>query len=284
MTARLPLLSLLSLLLAATGVLAQTPGPACAPAATVTEDKAPAGPAAAVQDQAQGLVGMFLAGSSDVSDRLAKLVETQYPQLSQELIQFLLTEQPDLLTTVMPALNPLIRTEYPDVPRTIMQAIGKDEKLKLRVSQLVNEQYPGFVEDLAKLPPGPERRAQAADLVTQKYPDLYGAVLEVIQREFPDTLKEVQLRLAERYPRLLGDIAKLVARTFPRLTAKALNFVVHHYPQLLPQLISILYSSPAAEIAPAAPAATPPAAEAAPAAAPAPNPAPAPVATPPANP
>lgn len=210
------------------------------------------------------LIGIFLGASNEQYQRLAAVVDAEYPTLSEEVVRFLFAQQPDLLTGLMPALGPLMQTDYPEIPRIIGKAIGGNDRLKVRVSQLVTEQYPGFLTDLAKIPHGPGQRAAATRLLTGKYPDLYGNIVDLLCKEFPEVLTQVKEQVIARYPTILGDLARLVARTFPRLTAKTINFVVHRYPALLPQIIAIIYPKPAGDTAPAADAPAPVAPEAAP--------------------
>lgn len=237
--------------------------PAGAASSPSAKDAQPAAPV-------DSLIGVFLGASNEQYQRLAEVVDAQYPTLSEEVVRFLFTQQPDLLTGLMPALGPLMQTDYPEIPRIIAKAIGGNDRLKVRVSQLVTEQYPDFLADLAKIPHGPGQRAAATRLLTGKYPDLYGNIVDLLCREFPEVLTQVKEQVIARYPSLLGDLARLVARTFPRLTAKTINFVVHRYPELLPQIIAILYPKPAGETGPAADAPAPAAPEAAPGTEPAP--------------
>jgi hypothetical protein len=216
------------------------------------------------------LIGLFVKANPTQFQRVADLINQQYPKLSEEVVHFLFTQEPDLLTALMPALAPLMQTQYPDIPAIIGQAIGSNDRLKQRVSQLVNEQYSDFLVDLAKIPHNADRRAAARALIARKFPDLYGAILDLLRKEFPDTLDQVRGQVLQRYPQILGDLARTIARTFPRLTAKTVNFVIHKYPALLPQIMGILYGSPAeeAEAAPGAATAAPAAGPAGPAAAP----------------
>ncbi len=240
-------------------------GPAC--------DIAPATSTADLQrrsaEQSEQLIGLFVQATSAQYERLNALLEEKYPAISDEVTLFLFTEQPDLLTGIMPALPELMATDYPEIPAIINQTIGGNDQLKLRVHQLVSEQYADFVTDLAALPRGPERRNAASELIARKYPDLYADIMDLIRKEFPDTLNEVRNKVIARYPKMLGELARLTARTFPRLTAKTVNFVVNRYPELLPQIIAILYAPPAptepsappATSAPETPPAPPPAAK-----------------------
>jgi hypothetical protein len=212
----------------------------------------------------EGIVQLFLGVTSEQYDRLAALVQEKYPELTQELVKFLFAEQPDLLSGLMSGLAPRLGSDYPEIPRIIMQVVRADDRLQARVSQLVTEEYPGFLADLAQIPRGPDRKAKSAQLLNDKYPDLYAAVIDLLRVEFPDTLNQVRDKVLACYPGIMADLARLTAKTFPRLTAKALNFVVHRYPQLLPQIIAVLYGTgtpaPGAGSSPAPPAAevTPP--------------------------
>lgn len=192
----------------------------------------------------ESIVSLFLQGSTSQYKQLSELIKTKYPRLSEELVEFLITEEPNLLAGILPALTPVIKEEYPAVPAIIHQVIGQNDQLKLRVSQLVNEKYAGFLVDLAAIPAGPQRSEQAAQMISSKYADLLTDMMDLLQREFPETLNQARDQVQERYPKIIGDCARLTARRFPRLTAKVLNFVVNHYPQLLPELITILYSNP----------------------------------------
>ena len=289
------------------------PGPSLAPTSPGSETPAPAPVSPVVSAtanadlqrysmrQAEGLIGVFVKGTNAQYERLTELLATKYPTLSDEVTRFLFTEQPDLLTGIMPALTPLMQTDYPDIPAIINQAIGGNDRLKVRVGQLVTEQYADFVTDLAQIPRGPGGKAAASELLARKYPDLYGDLMDLLRKEFPDTLSEVRSKVIARYPKILGDLARLTARTFPRLTAKTVNFIVHRYPALLPQIITILYATPAATAGPTTPPAagtapvpppregadatvTPPAPAEPPAADPAPPPAPASTEPPPPEP
>ncbi|HUU58065.1 MAG TPA: hypothetical protein VMZ50_00865, partial [Phycisphaerae bacterium] len=60
---------------------AATPAPAPEPEAT---------PASA--SPADGLVGVFLAGTAEQFDKLSELLRTQYPTLTDELVKFLFAE------------------------------------------------------------------------------------------------------------------------------------------------------------------------------------------------
>lgn len=225
-----------------------------AAAALAQEPEAPA-PADTPPAQAQAvarvesLVSGFLHGSTSQYQQLSKLIKTKYPHLAQELVQFITTEEPNLLAELLPLLTPMIKEKYPEVPAIISQVIGQNDQLNLRVSQLVNDKYASFLADLAALPGGPQHGEQAAQMVSSKYTDLLTDLMDLLHRDFPETLNQVRDRVQARYSKIIGDCAGLTARKFPHLTAKALNFVVNHYPQLLPELIAILYSNPPAPTA-----------------------------------
>ncbi len=237
---------------------ASAPAPE-APATTAAP--APVAKDAQASVPVDSLIGIFLGASNEQYQRLAAVVDAEYPTLSEEVVRFLFTQQPDLLTGLMPVFGQLMQTDYPEIPRIIGKAIGGNDRLKIRVSQLVTEQYSDFLADLAKIPHGPGQRAAATQLLTGKYPDLYGAIIDLLCKEFPEVLIQVKEQVIARYPSILGDLARLVARTFPRLTAKTVNFVVHRYPALLPQIIAILYPKPAGETGPATDASPPAGAE-----------------------
>jgi hypothetical protein len=277
---------------AAPGLSLAPSGAACStPTPSAAADSAPVLPAPAEalsRPDSDDLIGLFVKGNAAQYQRVADLINTQYPQLSADVVRFLFAQEPDLLTALMPALTPLMQTDYPEIPAIIGKAIGSNDRLKQRVSQLVNDQYSDFLTDLAKIPHGPGYRAAARELIARKFPDLYGAILDLLRQEFPDTLDSVRDQIIKRYPQILGDLARTIAHTFPRLTAQTLNFVIHKYPALLPQIMAILYANPAEEAA-AAPDATNPAPASgaagaatpavSPAAAPGPAPAPAPAPT-----
>ena len=224
---------------------AATPAPAPEPEAT----PAPASPA-------DGLVGVFLAGTAEQFDKLSELLRTQYPTLTDELVKFLFTEQPDLLTKLMPALAPTLARDYPEVPQIIGRVIARHDQLKLRVSEVIQEDYPTFETDLQQIPPGPTRHQQVAEMVDRKYPQLMGSLVDLLRQEFPTVLSEAWGQIEERYPNLIRDMALFTVRTFPSLTGKVINYVVHHYPQLLPQILGIL-NAPPAETPPPPPPAPP---------------------------
>ncbi len=220
--------------------------PAAAPLGPAQAGTTP--PAAPTQTQAanspvENVVGLFLGVTTEQYDRLAALVEEKYPDLTQELVKFLFAEQPDLLSGLMSGLAPRLSHDYPEIPKIIMQMVRADDRLQVRVSQLVTEEYPGFLADLAKIRHGSDRKAEAAQLLNDKYPDLYAALIDLLRVEFPETLNQIRDKVLACYPGIMADLARLTAKTFPRLTAKALNFVVHRYPQLLPQIIAVLYGS-----------------------------------------
>ena len=205
-------------------------------------------------EQVQSLAGRFIEGSLEQYQQLSQLINAKYPDLCDELVKFLFQEQPDLLSGILPALGPLIQENYPEIGPIVSEVVGANDLLKLRVSELVTSQYPGFLGALAALPPGLERTQQAAALVGEQYPTLVTALIELLRTEFPQVLRQVQDRILERYPQILGDVARLLARTYPQLAAKVIGFLIQHYPRLLPEVIAILYGTPPPAAAPASPA------------------------------
>lgn len=212
--------------------------------------------APATTGPADDLVGRLLSGTAEQMDQLTDLLSRQYPTLTDELVKFLFAEQPDLLTKLMPAIRPTLDRDYPEVPKIIGRVIAQHDQLKLRVSEMIQEEYPTFETDLQQIPRGPERRQQVAELVNRKYPQLMGSLVDLLRREFPTVLSEVWRQIEARYPNLIREVALFTIKTFPGLTAKVLNFVIHRYPQLLPQILAIMASSP--EEAAAPPPAPPP--------------------------
>jgi hypothetical protein len=198
------------------------------------------------------LVGMFMEGTAAQFDRLSELIETQYPMLSDELVNFLFQQQPDLLTQLMPSLAPVLAQSYPEVGSIIGQVIHSNDQLKLRVSQMVDQNYPTFEADVRAIPAGPQRHQQIALLISQKYPTLQGKVVDLLRTEFPDVLNQVRQQVEAKYPDLLRTMAQLTAKHFPHLAAQVLGYVVNHYPKLLPQLLEILNTAPPAAVAPPA--------------------------------
>ncbi|NLO72726.1 MAG: hypothetical protein GX100_01275, partial [candidate division WS1 bacterium] len=186
----------------AAGADAAEPQPAPPPAGETQTQ-----PAAETSAAAESLVGMLLDTSDEQFGRLAELINTQYPTLSDELVKYLFDQQPDLLAQLLPTLVPILVKDYPDVGRIIGSAVRHNDQLKLRVGQVVEERYPGFAADLQQIPRGPNRRQQAADLIAAKYSALMAVMVDVLQKEFPTLLNGVRLQVEQRYPHLLGDIA-----------------------------------------------------------------------------
>jgi hypothetical protein len=230
------------------------PPPASAPPAATPD-------AATAPAPVDCLVGMFMQGTAEQFGRLSELIETQYPTLSDELVNFLFQQQPDLLTQLMPSLAPVLAQSYPEVGTIIGQVIHDNDQLKLRVSQMVDQNYPTFEADVRAIPTGPQRHQQVALLISLKYPTLQGQVVDLLRTEFPDVLNQVRQQVEAKYPDLLRTMAQLTAKHFPHLAAQVLGYVVNHYPKLLPQLLEILNNAPPppAAAAPSA-SATPPAA------------------------
>jgi hypothetical protein len=188
---------------------------------------------------------------------VARLVQSNYPDLPAQLLSFLNEQQPGFVETLQPALEELLSANYPDLSAFVQHELLSFPQLHQLVDRLIAERYPGFVTDLHKLAGAENPATAAAQLVQKKYPQLPQELSLALHQQFPGVVWDIEVKLLARYPDLLSDAAMLVLRRYPGLTMKLLAYMAQHYPTALPDILRLLAQTP-----PAAPPASPPAAAA----------------------
>lgn len=180
---------------------------------------------------------------ADVFDIMAGINPSFYAELDAELSALMAVKYPEITTFVQQQVSVLVTTKYPQ----LAQAVG----------ELLRRDYAPLLEDLARIPPGPQVADEARRIIREKYPRLIPDVVKLVQEQFPQALMELQTALVVKYPQLLFDIAAAVGRKYPQALTMLLGRANQKAPGLIAELIDIL-AAPPGGTAPTAPVPEPP--------------------------
>lgn len=180
---------------------------------------------------------------ADVFDIMAGINPNFYAELEAELASLVTAKYPDITSFVQQQVSLLVTVKYPQLGQAVSEMLRRD--------------YAPLLEELARIPAGPQAADEARRIIREKYPRLIPDVVKLVQTQFPQALTELQTALVTKYPQLLFDIAAVVGRKYPQALTMLLARANQKAPGLVAELIDIL-AGPPSGTAPTAPVPEPP--------------------------
>lgn len=248
-----PLAAALVALLIATPLLSQD-----APAQT----RADAPPSAGQEPDFALCWVLFVQASPERKTQAMQHLNQRYPDFVADVFDIMAGINPNFYVELEAELSTLMTTKYPDISSFIQQQVSllvtnKYPQLGQAVRELLRRDYAPLLEDLARIPAGPQAVDEARRIIREKYPRLIPDVVKLVQKQFPQALMELQTVLVVKYPQLLFDIAAAVGRKYPQALTMLLGRANQKAPGLIAELIDIL-AAPPGGTAPTAPVPEPP--------------------------
>ncbi len=178
-----------------------------------------------------------------------KHLHQHYPGFTADVLALVASRHPGFIAELDTQLAQLMGSSHLRVALFIQDQVAETIQTRYpqvneALAQLVREKYPSLLDDLAGIPPGPQRAATIRTLVRAKYPALAADVLLLLHQQVPAVLTELQEAVMVRFPTLVSDLMGLVRQKHPELLTAVIGLLEAHRPGLMAELVDILSSTP----------------------------------------